>query len=343
MSYTRRFKKNITVHYSGSVSYPASQSGGTRSYSGSTTETVVFDVTVDTDPFDEEIDNMKGHVDLLTGSVVAAEAAHVDVIGETSRKIGDTIISGFFKTVKSDISQQIAELKTKSEALLLQLNKLAQRCNEKKKQMGIDYQRIAERYGKIFTDLNNELENRIYSIDEPVFTAVRTIDSSGSKTVSNDLVSTVSLSSGEQARLHSKLSANLVKKQAINAIEKGKRFLAVQYATDNILDKCLLPERKGELLSSPFCILETTNENGVSHRSIYTSPLLNGIAQDSLADKLEPKLKSRFDENDVRAIGDYFNASVAEEISNSSDSHSRRVAELTSKLFDLSNTASTGE
>ena len=77
MSYTRRFSKNITVHYSGSVSYGPSQSGGSKSYSGTVTETVYFDVHVDTDPFDEEVHKMKDHVDLLTGSVVATEAAHV--------------------------------------------------------------------------------------------------------------------------------------------------------------------------------------------------------------------------------------------------------------------------
>ena len=99
MSYTRRFSRNITVHYSGNVSYPPSQHGGTKYYSGSTTETVYFDVTVDTDPFDKEVHEMKGHVDLLTGSVVATEAAHVNSIDEKSRQIGDTIIRGFFKTV----------------------------------------------------------------------------------------------------------------------------------------------------------------------------------------------------------------------------------------------------
>ena len=132
MSYTRHFSKTITVHYSGSVSYPASQSGGTKSYSGSTKETIHFNVTVDTDPFDESVEHMKDGVDLLTGSVAATEAAQVSSIRENSARIGQTIISGFFKTVKSDISQQITELRTRTDALLVQLNELAKRCNVKR-------------------------------------------------------------------------------------------------------------------------------------------------------------------------------------------------------------------
>lgn len=339
MSYTRRFAKNITVHYSGSVSYGPSQSGGSKSYSGTVTETVYFDVHVDTEPFDEEVHEMKGHVDLLTGSVVATEAAHVASINETSRQVGDTIISGFFKTVKSDISQQITELKTRSEALLLQLNKLASQCNEKKRQMGVDYQRLAERYSKIFTDLNNELENRIYSIDEPVFHVARSLDSVGNLNGDNGLIAVASISSGETSRVHSMIAANLAKKEAINAIEMGKKYLSVQRATDIVLDKCLLPVGKGATLSSPYCFLETTNADGTLNREVYSSPLLEGVDKESLASKLNGLWGREVNESEVRAIGEYFNTSIAGELSNSKNEHEKRVAQMTAKLFDLSNTA----
>ena len=343
MSYTRRFSKDITVHYSGSVSYGPSQSGGSKHYSGTVTETVYFDVHVDTDPFDEEVHKMKDHVDLLTGSVVATEAAHVASIDETSRQVGDTIISGFFKTVKSDISQQITELKTRSEALLMQLNKLAGQCNEKKRQMGVDYQRLAERYSKIFTDLNNELENRIYSIDEPVFHVTRSLNSVGNLNSGSDMIAVASVSSGETSRVHSMIAANLAKKEAVKAIDKGKKYLSVQYATDRVLDKCLLPEAKGATLSSPYCFIETTNADGTVSRQVYGSPLLGNIDTDSLEGKLNDLLNGRLSENEVRAIGEYFNTSIARELNDSKSSHDKRVAEMTAKLFDLSNTDAPGK
>ena len=46
MGYRRSFTKEIPVHYRGSVSYPASQSGGSVSYSGTTYETVHVSVYV---------------------------------------------------------------------------------------------------------------------------------------------------------------------------------------------------------------------------------------------------------------------------------------------------------
>lgn len=344
MSYTRRFSKTITVHYSGSVSYPPSQHGGTVSYSGTERETVHFDVHVDTDPFDHQVGEMKDRVDLLTGSVVATEAAHVKSISDTSKKIGDTIIAGFFKTVKSDISQQIAQLKITSETLLMQMNKLAQRCRDKKRQMSVDYQRIADRYTKIFTDLNKELENRIYSIDEPVFHASRMIDGVESLDGKEDTVATVSVSSGENAHVHSMLAANLAKKQAIGAIEKGKRFLNVQYATDAVIEKCLMPEGKGAMLSTPFCLMEATRSGGATDREIHASPLLKHVDNNVLGNGMDAKgWEASIPEDSAKAISDYFNQEVAADRANARTDHDQRVADLTSRLFNLSRTAAPGK
>ena len=55
MSYSRNYSTTIAVHYSGSVSYPASEHGGSVSYSGTAYETVNVEVRVDTDPFDASV------------------------------------------------------------------------------------------------------------------------------------------------------------------------------------------------------------------------------------------------------------------------------------------------
>ena len=59
MSYSRRYHTQIAVHYSGTVSYPASQSGGTTSYSGTAYEDVTIDVDVDTTRFDAEVSHCR--------------------------------------------------------------------------------------------------------------------------------------------------------------------------------------------------------------------------------------------------------------------------------------------
>lgn len=343
MSYTRRFSKTISVRYSGSVSYPASQSGGSVSYSGTAYETVNVDIEVDTEPFDDAVDDMKGGVDLLTGAVVATEAAQLKAIKDSSRKIGDTIVSGFFKTVKSDISQQIAQLKIRSEALLLQLNKLAQRCREKQDQMGADYQRIAARYIKIFTDLSKELENRIYTIDEPVFKASRSLDQIGSHAGNEAAPATVSVTAAENARLHSMISVNLTKKQALDAIARGKRFLDVQYETDDVINRCLLNGAEPALLSTPFCVMETKDDKS-PRREVFASPLLNEVPKETLSAGMDQAgWTRRLSDNDIRGISDYFNQRVASQRQKANDVHDRRVADMTAKLFNLSNTAAPGK
>lgn len=344
MSYTRRFSKTVTIRYSGSVSYPASQNGGSVSYSGTAHEKVNFDVTVDTEPFDDAIVEMKGDIDQLTASVVATETAQIESIDSTSRQIGNTIVEGFFKTVRSDISQQITALTIQSESLLLQLSKLAERCREKQTQMGTDYRRLSERYLKVFEDLNKELENRVYSIDEPIFRAGRSLNEIGDHKGNESSPATVSVTAGETAHLHSVLAANHTKRSALEAVEKGKRFLSIQYASDDVVNRCLLKGDASGMIHTPYCVVETTTPDGGCSRELYASPLLKNISGQTLDNKINDKgWTAQMPEDDVRRINDYFKHSVAAQQAAATDPHSRRVADMTARLFDLSHTATTSK
>ncbi|MBQ3868173.1 MAG: hypothetical protein II789_06485 [Clostridia bacterium] len=55
-------------------------------------EDVQVNILVDTDPFDDSVKGCNHHVDALTGSVVATEAAQVKSIREKGRQIGDTVV-----------------------------------------------------------------------------------------------------------------------------------------------------------------------------------------------------------------------------------------------------------
>ena len=107
MSYRQTIRRTISIHYSGTVSYPASKSGGTVGYSGVVHEDVEVNVDVDTEPFDKSVDNCNQHVNLLTGAVVVAEAEQTKSIKDNAIKVGNAIIGGFFKTVQSEISQSL--------------------------------------------------------------------------------------------------------------------------------------------------------------------------------------------------------------------------------------------
>ena len=87
MSYTRTFSKDIRISYSGTVSYPASKTGGVRTYSGTATETVHVNIEVDTLPFDESVVDCTHTVNGLTSSVTATEAAQIMAIDKNAQTL----------------------------------------------------------------------------------------------------------------------------------------------------------------------------------------------------------------------------------------------------------------
>jgi len=343
MSYQRVTHTSIAVHYSKTVHYPASESGGSITVEGTVHEPVEVVVNVDTTPFDHEIDGCKNRVDLLTGSVVATEGAQVASIHENSRKVGDTIIRGFFKTVRSDISQQIAALQSNIDSLLIHLRELSNRCLGKTRQMETDYQRISSRYLKIFSELDTELENRIHAVDAPVFDFTRATDRTASATTSEGLVATTAIGSAENSRLHARISAAMAKRQASTAIRKAEKFLDVQYTADDLLANCLRPGGNQEMIYTPYCLIETTQAPGQFSETVYSSPLLEGVDCSSLSSGLNDcPWRATVSPSDAQAIATYFNAEVAKLSREADGRHATRVAGMTSRLFNLSQTASPG-
>lgn len=331
MSYTRRFKKDIKVYYSGSVRYPKSETGGYQSYEGSQIETIEFEVLVDTDKFDESVEEMKGHVDLLTGSVVATETAQVAQVHANSENISKTIIDGFFKTVRSDISQQITILKNKSEALLAQLNELTKRCNDKKRAMNVDYQRISSRYTKIFDELNKELENRIHSLDEPVMKFAEKMGHVDEGMSAHVAVPTVH--SKESSKAMAKVVMAHAKHEATATIGKAARFLEVQYQTDRILRRCLHQGGENEVFTIPYCIIEATDSNGAKRTDLYRPDMLQGVDSQYLINSASEATGSGPLPGEGSLLNEYFKAELAENVAANSSEHNLRVTRMADQLY----------
>ena len=86
------FSCTRTFYVSGSVSYPASEHGGSKSYHDSVTVTV----NVDTNPLEASIGQCASEVGSLRGSVDDAAARMVEQKKASASKIADTVIGGFF-------------------------------------------------------------------------------------------------------------------------------------------------------------------------------------------------------------------------------------------------------
>ncbi|MGN1340915.1 MAG: hypothetical protein ACI4WS_11530 [Oscillospiraceae bacterium] len=175
MSYTRSYSSTITVTGSRNVSYPASEHGGSMNVSFSETVPVKVNITVATEPFDKSVSSASLHVDGLTASIAAMNAANCAAIAESSDKISDSISSGFFNLIQNDITTKKAEtntlIQTKS-ALLLEHSKAVE---DKHTRMQTDVEREKAKYGKIIKDLDAELSRRINEIDKPAFKLSRKV------------------------------------------------------------------------------------------------------------------------------------------------------------------------
>lgn len=336
MSYRRSFRKTIPVHYSGSTSETVTVGDQTKNvrvhYSGTVYEEVVVNVDIDTDPFDSSIRNCNSSVGVLTGSVVATEAAQVASIRDHSRKVGKTIIDGFFSTVKSDISQQIMELNSRLEANLVHLRELAQRCVSKQKQMEVDYNRLTSRYSAVFEDLNKELENRIYELDRPTFKFKEMSDASACRSMGNDMASTVVVAGAESGLLEATIGASLAKKQALTAIGKANTFLVKQKSTEKLLDICSIKESRDAVFHTPVCYIETVGDGAVVNRNLYASKLIEKSQYNGLSEELRSMDFPTSDQNTAK-LKQHFSDEVAENYAYSS-SHNERVRDYITKLFN---------
>jgi len=338
MSYTRRYHERIAVHYSGSksYSYPASQSGGSGTvyYSGVEYEDVYVNLDVDTTPFDRSVANCNTNVNMLTGAVVATEAAQIASIDKNAKKVASTIVNGFFGYIRSEISQQVMELVQKIDAHLLHLRELAKSCVAKQKQMETDYNRISNRYLKIFDDLNNELENRIFELDRPAFVFKNNIDSHSNRTSDNDLVSTVAIFGREGGELQAKISASIAKKRALNAINQANIFLWKQKKLQTTINRSMLNESYSATRFSPVCFVETNDEQSQINKNLFQSDFLPKLNQNEMFENFKTQNWTNASKEQKENIQRYFNSEVSNAYS-SNNQHDERVKNMIVKIFDV--------
>jgi len=334
MSYRRSFNKTIAVHYSGTVSYPASQNGGSTSFSGTAYEEVTVNIDVDTLPFDAGVESCNNSINLLTGAVVATEAAQIASIDSNAKKVGSTIVEGFFKTIRSEISQQIMELSQRIDANLMHLHELAKSCTSKQKQMETDYNRISSRYLKIFDDLNKELSNRIYELNKPAFVFKKESDNQAIRTTGNDLVNTVTVFGKEGSKLQAIISASVAKKRAFDTINQANMFLLKQKNLENTVNQCMLNENIDAQIFAPICFIETQNEKNQINKNVFLPDFLSQTNSNELIDSFKnlnwtTEVKEKNDN-----IRQYFNAEVNDAYT-SNIQHENRVKEMITRIFDL--------
>lgn len=341
--YNRSFSKQIEIPYSGSVSgsfsYPASQSGGSRSvtlhYSGTARDLVNVNIHVDTTPFDSSVNNCNSNVNTLTASVGAMNAAQCQAIAKSADAVSSSIINGFFQSVRTDLEAQKVELQQVIQARLLLLRQQKQALAEITAGMEKDYERIAGKYVKIFNDLNKELGVRIRQVDAPVFKVTDMVGEQNDRMMRSSLVSSAAVVASEAATLSSQIEAASVKRRASEAMGRAQKFLLQKGRSDANISAALHSENADATIFSTVCFFEAKGDDGkpklrcympeeVSNRGKGIKSAVEGFAAEVNPDKPSEaesaQIKSFFQsEVDARIKGD--------------DSHSSRVKSLVNSLL----------
>lgn len=278
MSYRQTVSREIAVNYSGSVSYPPSEHGGSMSYSGTAYETVNVDIVVDTNAFDSSVQRCNNHINALTASVGAMNTAQCVAIKDHADKISDTIIEGFFHSIRTDLSAQKSELEQRVEARLMLLRQQAQSLMQKKETMQTDYARTSERYLKIFDDLNKELSTRIHQIDKPVFSLVGSADEQSDRMLHTDMVQTAVTGGKESGVLQAQISAAIVKSDALGAMRRAEDFLVSEASSERLVRHATVRGSGEGHYYLPVCYMETVTEGGTKKRQVYVPERFQGRA-----------------------------------------------------------------
>lgn len=312
MSYRRSYTG--CVHYSGTVSYPASQNGGSVSYSGS--EPVYITIDVDTNAFDASVGHCNNAVNALTGAVVATEAAQVESKRQASKQIASTIVKGFFDYVGADLSQKIKELSSKCESLFIALMGHKDNCLSKSKQMQDDYNRISKRYSKIFEDLDKETVSRIEVLDKPTFQFAESAQNLVDRNSNTELLGISTISANENIKLETVLSCSHVKQQASVLLDKANCYLQGTYRLANSVRDMLDDSQAENDILLPVMFVESVkNIENKETRIIGTDDSFtpSGDAVDST---LRSKFMSKdvewgnMNSNDFDKVISYLNAEV---------------------------------
>ncbi len=312
MSYRRSYTGY--VHYSGTVSYPASEHGGTKTYSGS--EPVYITIDVDTDAFDASVVNCTNAVNVLTGAVVATEAAEVEAKRRASKQIASSIVKGFFEYVGADLSQKIQELATKCESLFFALMGHKENILSKSKQMQDDYNRITKRYSKIFEDLDKETASRIEVLDRLTFQFAETAQNLIDRNSNTELLGISTISANESIKLETVLSCSHVKQQASILIAKANDYLLGSYRLANSVRDMLDEPQVEEDIMLPVIFVESVlNSENKETKIIGTGEEFTPSGE-SIASQLRSKFMSKDVEwddmktEDFEKVISYVNADV---------------------------------
>lgn len=287
--------------------------------------------SVDTAPMAAEIKTVSNHVKGTTAAVVTMQSAVIAAETNGANKVCSNVNRGFFTLMQSQISQKIANKQSRVEALLMHLNQQKRQLSSIKATMEREYGRIAERYLRIFTSINKELETRIRQIDQPVFEIVNKHMVTSSNRM-HALSSWATTSQAEGLTQGQQILVSNMKHNAQVALECSTDFLAQLNEQRILTNKILISNPMGNedrICHIPVVIVETLNdETGITRTDVRSPEPLAKVFADYINDSVRSSNELQWSDKETSPM-------VAEEFARMVESAAanKRVKDLIKKMY----------
>ena len=341
MSYSERYTANVQFSGSVSYSYPASQSGGSGSahYSGTVPISVV--IHVDTRPFDGSVKSFNHSVDALTGSVVAMNAAQCAAIHQTAVEVSESLTTGFFGLINTELSQQIQALDSAIKANFGLIAEQSKAVSDKNHQMENDYNRISSRYVNLFTDLDTECYKRIYALDKQSFVLSEKVQQQLLSETSRNNAALNFLGIEEVSSSKVFVFVSAMNRRVIEVLRTLYAYIGQEEAINTLVNSLLADETIDQNISIyiPAVWLESDSiESGNEKKECFMTDNIDQQQQSTITDKIDSfctgqTLWSACDEQEKDALNREFKALSESSFSDINNETEQRIYQTMVSLW----------
>jgi DNA-binding transcriptional regulator GbsR (MarR family) len=339
MSYSEHYSETISGTEYVEVYHPASETSSSETVSVHWSEDVNIVITVDTSSFDNSVSTIKHHIDGLAGAVIATEAGQIEEKARGAQAISQAVTDGFFRLIGSEITQQMAALKSRVDSLFLKLNDMRIACQRIQQNMKRDYHRITDRYSSIFEELDREMATRIARLDEAAYALNRQVSSEDRRGFDSTLSTVPTVFAAENSRAQTVLSAGTLRSRMNELLQCAVAYLASEKRTSNAMSTMLVTggQDNSATMSLPVAYLASSDMRA---EAIVLPPAPGPLTDDPdmnrriLAQFRERNLSWRPLADDHRAQIERFLFPLVDAIHTPSQGQDARVRQIVLRLWN---------
>jgi hypothetical protein len=273
MSYQKSYHTSISLSGSVSVSYPASEHGGSTTASWYHTEPISVDILVDTSPFDSSVQSCNNHLLALGTAVGVMNTEQCAVIQEGAEQVSASLQKGFFGIIRTELGTQMADLKNQFEAKLSLMVQQVKSSKEILETMQRDFQRIVSRYQELFRNLDEECQHRVLELDRASFQLAQKVGGALLTQRRLSLAATSMTISKEVGNTQAMLVVSRIRRKAYGMLESAKLHILQEKAVGRSLQEAVLPNPVDarRAVKMPVLVMVSDGEDGMS-RTTASAP-----------------------------------------------------------------------